>query len=231
MRMSIHKLAAMVVGAVVSMDAMLSSSAFSFVGRRCSHHYPPAARSRISTSTSTSTTSLRGIDYEAIENGSAAEYSDFDTNMILLPMPNELMTPEEVVSTCMSYLQTNSQHAPSNENAGLEICYNFSSDSCRMANGGSLESFLQYANNPVFQSMVDCDKWGVLNVGSEIPGTNTRGAMQTVLIHVVPKKIEGAKRNDRKFLWTLMKERRPPRQGYFLVHECIAVDNAFAQTM
>jgi len=135
------------------------------------------------------------------------------------------MTPEEVVSTCMKNLQLH-------EHAGLEICYNFSSDSCRMANGGSLESFLQHANNPVFRSMIDCIQWEVINVGPEIKGTPTRGTLQTVLVNVVPKVAEsGALRNDRTFLWTIVKERRPPRQDHCLVHECIAVDNAFAHTL
>jgi len=176
-------------------------------------------------------TCLRGLDFEAIEN---EEECDFGTdpnvipdNCIELPIPNESIEALQVVSTCMSYLQTNDEPK---QNSGLEVCYNFSSDSCRASNGGSLEDFLRYANNPVFQSMVNCHEWGVLNVGSEIPGTNTRGAMKTVLIKVVQKKVEGQMRNDRRFLWTLMKERRPPRQGCFLIRECIAVDNAFALT-
>eukprot|EP00536_Pseudo-nitzschia_multiseries_P008969 jgi/Psemu1/325431/estExt_fgenesh1_pg.C_2390011 len=156
-----------------------------------------------------------------------------------LPTSNEFSTPGEIVSMCMTSLQ-----GAETERAGLEMCYNFSSDSCRMANGGSLESFLRYANNPTFQSMVRCDRWELVNVGPEIPGTNTRGAMRTVLVHVVPRQTEtqhgtstGAgqqqqqQRKERKFLWTFVKERRPPRQGHFLVHECIAVDNSFAHTL
>uniref|UniRef100_A0A7S4EGZ6 Uncharacterized protein n=1 Tax=Pseudo-nitzschia australis TaxID=44445 RepID=A0A7S4EGZ6_9STRA len=189
------------------------------------------------------------------------EYSDFDerpvgvggdaTNTKLsasLPTSNEFSTPEEIVSMCMTCLEGADDGGSGTSRAGLEICYNFSSDSCRMANGGSLESFFQYANNPVFQTMVDCDRWEVLNVGAEIPGTNTRGAMKTVLVHVVPARtntstrtntntgtdlgtgLQQHQRKDRKFLWTFVKERRPPRQGHFLVHECIAVDNAFAHT-
>ena len=180
-------------------------------------------------------TSLRGIDFEAIEEDEECDFFLADDSRALdlpskcteLPMPNTSMTPEEVVLTCMSCLQTNNEPRP---NSGLEVCYNFSSDSCRAANGGSLESFLQYANNPVFQSMVELDDWEVLSIGPEILGTNTRGAMQTVLINVVQKKIAGQHRNDRKFLWTLMKERRPPRAGFNLVHECIAVENALSQT-
>ncbi len=149
-----------------------------------------------------------------------------------LPTSNDFMTPEEVVTTCMRYLQGKGEVTPTQERAGLEICYNFSSDSCRMANGGSLESFLQRANNPVFQTMVGCAQWEVVNVGPEIAGTPTRGAMQTILIDVVPRLAEGgAQRNDRQFLWTIVKERRPPRQGHCLVHECVAVENAFAHTL
>mmetsp|Transcript_24852 Transcript_24852/g.27838 ORF Transcript_24852/g.27838 Transcript_24852/m.27838 type:complete len:300 (-) Transcript_24852:124-1023(-) len=282
-----------VVASVLLLISTHSSSAYSnsyaFLGRgrgQCSQpnrhrpiltkqriNFTPTLSSRKTTRTTTSsstTTSLRGIDYEAIENSSttnADEYSDFDTSttvqLQLLPTSNDLLTPKEIVSICMSYLQRNSKSSQQavgdqqtqaqqhHQQPGLEICYNFSSDSCRMANGGSLESFLQHANNPVFQCMVDCDLWEIVNVGSIIKGTQTRGDMQTVLVHVVPNKtkptIEGAllttsrvtktkktkpiQRNSRRFIWTLMKERRPPRQGHFLVHECIAVDNAFAHTL
>jgi len=163
-----------------------------------------------------------------------------------LPSSNTFMTPEEVVCTCMSYLQGSSGGVSATPHrAGLEICYNFSSDSCRMANGGSLESFFEHANNPVFRSMIGCARWEVARVGTEIPATPTRGAMQTVLIDVVPGVVavddddDGAAggpsvapdRNDRRFLWTIVRERRPPRQGHCLVHECIAVENAFAHTL
>jgi hypothetical protein len=151
------------------------------------------------------------------------------TDCIELPTANADFSPEEVVTTCMNFLQNNDDPRP---NVGLEVCFNFSSDSCRAANGGSLESFLQYAKNPVFQTMVNCHEWAVLSVGPEIAGTNTRGAMKTVLVKVIQKKVDGARQlNDRKFLWTLMKERRPPRQGFWLVHECISVENAFATTL
>ena len=167
------------------------------------------------------------------------EYSDFGdppgegggAYSASLPTSNDSLTPREIVSMCMDCLQGGDDNAhATDERAGLEICYNFSSDACRTANGGSLESFLQRANNPVFQTMVRCEKWEVENVGPEIMGTNTRGAMQTVLVNVVPSAAAGGGRRDRRFLWTFVRERRPPRQGHFLVHECIAVDNAFALT-
>lgn len=218
---------------------------------RFAYSYSPINAWRSKTSTA-----LRGIDFgaldddeecdffvrnEAISKAPAASSKGvtatlketltvaINPNCIELPTGNAEIAPEDVVSTCMNYLHTNDEPRP---NSGLEVCFNFSSDSCRAANGGSLESFLRYAKNPVFQSMVDCHEWEVLSVGSEITGTNTRGAMKTVLIKVVQTKVDGARElKDRKFLWTLMKERRPPRQGFWLVHECISVENAFAMTL
>ena len=181
-------------------------------------------------------TSLKGIDFDAIAEDDECDFLANDNfsknaNNCQLPESNPIITPEEVVNTCMNYLQTNNEPKP---NSGLEVCYNFSSDACRASNGGSLESFLQRNEyNPVFQTMVDCQQWQVLSVGPEIQGTNTRGAMKTVLVKVVQKHEGGggARKNDRTFLWTMMKERRPPRQGYWLVHECISVENAFALTL
>mmetsp|Transcript_307 Transcript_307/g.507 ORF Transcript_307/g.507 Transcript_307/m.507 type:complete len:262 (-) Transcript_307:23-808(-) len=212
---------------------------------------------------STTVTSLRGIDFDALEDDDECDFVTWEIkrpagtnlvdssqgrtvtavtseeipttttlrnpNCIELPTANPDISPEEVVTTCMTFLQNNDEPRP---NSGLEVCFNFSSDSCRAVNGGSLEAFVQYAKNPVFQAMVDCHKWDVLSVGPEIPGTSTRGAMKTVLVNVVPKKVEGGRvLRDRKFVWTLMKERRPPRQGFWLVHECISVDNTFAMTI
>ena len=175
-----------------------------------------------------------GEDVDGLSGFGGSGSGDRDT----LPTSNTYMTPEEVVCTCMSYLQGGDSTTP--HRTGLEICYNFSSDSCRMANGGSLESFFEQANNPVFRSMVGCARWEVARVGPEIPGTPTRGAMQTVLVDVVPGVVvdddaDGPSlapaRNDRRFLWTIVRERRPPRQGHCLVHECISVENAFAHTL
>lgn len=36
---------------------------------------------------------------------------------------------------------------------------------------------------------------------------------------------------DRRFLWTLMREMRPPRHNCWLIHECIFVENAYAITL
>jgi len=171
-------------------------------------------------------TKICGIDFSNIQDDECdfvTTSSDFQQTC--LPQPNAEIIPEDVVSFCMDSLQNN--NAPIT-NAGLQVCFNFSSDSCRAANGGSLEAFMAYASNPTFRVLVDNKEWKVLSVGPEIAGTNTRGAMKTVLISVQPA---NEKIHEKRFLWTLIKERRPPRQGFWLVHECISVDNAYALTV
>jgi len=163
-----------------------------------------------------------------------------------IPQPDPELRAEEVVALCMDMLKDNDDPT---RDAGLEVCYNFSSDRCRAANGGTLKDFIRFSNNPTFQSLVDSLGWTTISIGSEIPGTPTRGAMKTVLVAVRPRRRslegdEGAGNDDhdddddddaaglgRRFLWTMQKERRPPRAGCWLVHECIAVDEAYAQTL
>ena len=91
--------------------------------------------------------------------------------------------------------------------------------------GGDLDAFIAYAHNPSFGSMTSAKSYSVLSVGAVIAGSATRGAMQTVLVRITP-----AKGGDRTYLWTMQQERRPPRQGLWLVHECVFVENAFALT-
>jgi hypothetical protein len=140
-----------------------------------------------------------------------------------VPFPSRDFDGPEIVDLCMNALLHNGEPYA---NAGLEVCWNFSSDRCRAAQGSSLEQFIHFANNPVFGSMVNAKKWSVMSTGPIIPGTQTRGAMLTVLCHVIPS--EG---RSREFLWTLQRERRPPRQDCWLVHECIFRDAAYEQTL
>lgn len=128
-----------------------------------------------------------------------------------------------IVMICMNALLKNSEPY---SNAGLEVCWNFSSDRCRASQGGSLQKFVEFARNPIFASMINAQNWEIKSIGPVIPGTANRGAMQTVLIEVLPQN-----GRPRDFLWTLQQERRPPRQNYWLVHECIFKDNAWAQTL
>ena len=128
---------------------------------------------------------------------------------------------------------------------GLTVCFNFSSDMCRAAVGGSLEAFLQYARNPTFSQLVNHASWDG-EVGSRIPATQTRGALTTEMVTV-----ETGDGRTKKFLWTMQQpvpksnlfgaqplclrhrqqQRRPPLTGCWLVHECLAVDNAVQQTL
>mmetsp|Transcript_18525 Transcript_18525/g.53413 ORF Transcript_18525/g.53413 Transcript_18525/m.53413 type:complete len:212 (-) Transcript_18525:295-930(-) len=140
-----------------------------------------------------------------------------------LPCPYPELNAENVVQLCMDNLLSNDEPRA---NAGLEVCFNFSSDQCRAALGGSLEKFIQYASNPTFGSMVGAKEWTKASVGPIIEGTNTRGAMQTVLVDVKP-----SNGRDRRFLWSLQRERRPPRQNCWLVHECIFVENSYLLTL
>ena len=103
------------------------------------------------------------------------------------------MTAREVVITCMDALSNNDTPW---DNAGLEICFDYSSDRCRAAQGGSLEEFILYAANPTFASMVNAKEYSVENVGALIPSSMTRGAMQTVLI-----KVQSSKDEERSYLW------------------------------
>jgi hypothetical protein len=82
------------------------------------------------------------------------------------------------------------------KNAGLEVCFDFSSDRCRAALGGNIENFILYASNPTFGSMMNANEYIVLSVGPIILATMTRGAMQTVLVKVTP-----SKGDHRTLLW------------------------------
>jgi hypothetical protein len=114
-----------------------------------------------------------------------------DVPSILIPHVN--MTAKDVVKTCMEALIQNDDPM---ENIGLRVCFDFSSDRCRAALGGNLEDFISYAKNPTFGSMINANEYVVLSEGPVIAATNTRGAMQTVLMKVKP-----ANGNDRTFLW------------------------------
>ena len=170
-----------------------------------------------------------------------------DSSDTELPSPNALYDQSEVVAICMDRLCENDWPKP---NSGLEICFRFSGDMCRAAVGGSLETFLAFANNPTFASMVNAEAWAA-DEASFIEGTQTRGAMATVsrtavsffvityrvlrcrtiesqvLVRVVPRGAEV----ERRFLWTLQQQRRPRLQGCWLIHECLALEKAIYKTL
>eukprot|EP00543_Licmophora_paradoxa_P014540 CAMPEP_0202477750 /NCGR_PEP_ID=MMETSP1360-20130828/94103_1 /ASSEMBLY_ACC=CAM_ASM_000848 /TAXON_ID=515479 /ORGANISM="Licmophora paradoxa, Strain CCMP2313" /LENGTH=158 /DNA_ID=CAMNT_0049105001 /DNA_START=333 /DNA_END=809 /DNA_ORIENTATION=- len=136
----------------------------------------------------------------------------------VIPFPSREFKSIEVVVMCMERLSKN--NAPYKD-AGLETCWNFASDMSRASQGGSLERFIEFASNPSFSSMVNAKSWSVVSTGPLIEGTNTRGPMQTCRIRVAP-----AKGDERDFVWMLQRERRPPRQDCWLIHQCIQTDTA-----
>lgn len=143
------------------------------------------------------------------------EYTDF------LPQPNQRFEAIDIVHSCLSVLLDS-------KDAGLEVCFNFSSDRCRAALGSSLERFREYATNPVFGYLVNCSDYKIVSIGPEIAGTVTRGAMRTVLMDAISVNPQGKEHTEeRRFLWTLQKERRPPWQDCWMIHEVIYVRNAF----
>jgi hypothetical protein len=195
--------------------------------------------------------------------------------------PNPELTALQVTTLLMDALQ----NSP-NPKDSLNLCFQFSSDRCRAAVGGTVEEFVKYATNPIFGSLVHCQHYEVVSVGPIIPGSIHRGDMQTVLIEItkpltVQAAIQSKATDDRRtgrrrptieerirqretqqrqqaydndeddddddedgyggtmkreedgkktFIWTLQKERRPPRQNCWLVHEVLFRQNAWFQT-
>jgi len=92
--------------------------------------------------------------------------------------PHPDLNALSIVTHCMDSL-----HAETPQKS-LEVCFDFASDQCRAAVGGSLDAFIDYANNPVFGTMVHCDSFQIISVGPLIAGGKHRGAMQTVLVEI-----------------------------------------------
>ncbi len=121
------------------------------------------------------------------------EQEDANINKSSSSLNTAYVTARDVVVACMDGLSKNDSPWA---NAGLEICWEYSSDRNRAAQGGSLDDFITYASNPTFSAMVNAKEYSVEKVGAYIPGTMTRGAMQTVLI-----KVQSLKGEERSFLW------------------------------
>ena len=192
---------------------------------------------------------------------------------IAFPCPD--IDAVQVTNLCMDALKNMRR-----SDLSLEVCFNFSTDRCRAAVGGSVSEFIKYAANPVFGALVHCNDFEIVSIGPVIPGGPHRGAMQTVLMDVqkqqqpkgdakkageqqqpkrrptAEERAEARRRQERlqreghddddndidkdepvvddgkmRFLWTLQKERRPPRQDCWLIHEVLFVKNAYALTL
>ena len=100
----------------------------------------------------------------------------------LLPNPNPTFQAIDVVTACMDTLVQNRHDTK----IGLDVCFAFSNDRCRAAIGGNINDFYQYATNPTFTYLTSCVSYRIVSMGPIINGTVHRGAMQTVLMEVIP---------------------------------------------
>ena len=129
-----------------------------------------------------------------------------------ITFPSRDYAPTEVLQMCMDGLMENNEPY---SNAGIEICWNFSSDQCRAAHQGSFEKFIEFAT-PAFSHMANAEGWTLHSKGALIEGTATRGPMQSFLVSVVSK----SGMEERNVHWVLQRERRPPNQDCWLIQEC-----------
>mmetsp|Transcript_46684 Transcript_46684/g.145804 ORF Transcript_46684/g.145804 Transcript_46684/m.145804 type:complete len:221 (-) Transcript_46684:180-842(-) len=159
----------------------------------------------------------------------AEELGDGITEVGAIPKsPSPEISPEEVVRACNVGLKYDDVPMPDH---GFGICYAFADNMCKAANAprgrhSTLEYFIKFANNPTFGSMVNMKSFELLGECNEIEGSPTRGALATQLVQIETK--EG---RERKFLWTLQKQRRPPLTDCWLVHEVLATEMAYYQTL
>jgi hypothetical protein len=100
----------------------------------------------------------------------------------LLPNPNPTFQAIDVVTACMNTLVENRHDT----HIGLDVCFAFSNDRCRAAIGGNIQEFYQYATNPTFVYLTSCVSYHIVSMGPIIHGTTHRGAMQTILLDVIP---------------------------------------------
>ena len=152
----------------------------------CWAAYLPACLAFQATYTGRASCGLSIATWRFAPNNNEPQQSSFTS-------PHADMAARDVVTTCMEALLQNDNPR---KNAGLNVCFDFSSDRCRAALGGNVEDFILYASNPTFGSMMNANEYIVLSVGPIIVATMTRGAMQTVLVKVTP-----SKGDHRTFLW------------------------------
>ena len=88
---------------------------------------------------------VRGIDFDALEEFEECDFLDGDLSQVdltkCLPAPSTSLPPNDVVGTCLDCLLVNNEPKL---NAGLEVCWNFSSSNCR---AGKMPTFTGCAWN------------------------------------------------------------------------------------
>lgn len=156
-----------------------------------------------------------------------------------LVLPADDAPPEEVVRACMDGLQHNDEPRA---DSGKLLCWATAGDMMRTIHGGDPAKFVRWTRrSPVFDCMVGCERFEIeADTVLLLPGTPTRGAMAKAVVLVAPTEaiVDGAHSvrgrigapPERRFLWTMQQQRRPPRVGAWLIYEVLAIDHAFALT-
>ena len=156
-----------------------------------------------------------------------------------LALPPDDAAPEEVVRVCMAALRDND--VPFRD-AGKLLNWELGGGMLRAIHQGDPRQFLRWTlRSPVYDCMVRCESFEVeADTVEVIAGTPTRGALAKVVVRVTPVEavVEGphsvrgrvGKPRDRRFLWTMQQQRRPPRLGAWLIYQCLAVDKAHELT-
>ena len=108
-------------------------------------------------------------------------------------------------------------------NAGLRTVYRFCTSQITMALGTE-EDFCRDSSQSVFAATINCDLFEV----EELSLVPSRGPTSPARASQVSEVVSQDGRR-RRFLWMLVRERRPPYQGCWLVGGCIAseVDGEF----
>ena len=168
------------------------------------------------------------------------------------------LTPHDIVISCMVALQENdsAEHVASRGvEWGRRFNWNFFCGMVRANWQGSVDTFVREAiNNPT--GLANCEWFNTEeNTIVTIAGTQTRGATCKMIVSVRPAPFASVEPvtpktgrlinparprslaapgavvpvKERKFLWTLQRERRPPQAGCWLITSVLAVDRALEQ--
>ena len=155
-----------------------------------------------------------------------------------LPLPPDDATPYDVVAFCMQALQDNDDPRP---DAGKWLNWALGGDMVRSIHRGDPLRFIEWTcNSPVFDCLVNCESYEIdVDTLTNIPGTQTRGALCKLVVHVTPSEAVATKHSvrgrigkppRRSFLWTMQQQRRPPRMGAWLIYQVLAIDHAIELT-
>ncbi|KAG8469067.1 hypothetical protein KFE25_007585 [Diacronema lutheri] len=168
----------------------------------------------------------------------AASGSTSELRLMQLPSrPHPNLGPSDVVRTLCLALQHN--NVP-RERAGLSRLYDFCTFEARSAltarqGARTRERFEQYAHSPAFAELVNSAHHHVAPA-TIIPGTQTRGALATVIVSVEGFAADGSRGGlpgeaadvaPKRFRWLLQQERRPPHEGCWFVNEVVALEQWF----